>query len=74
MAMPPGLNQSLQFVDAPYIQNLVTQESCVAFVQHTLKWNYILMGISVFAVVIMFYCMWRMRMFNKEDKEDVFVE
>jgi len=68
--MIPGLNESLQFVDAPYIQNLVTKESCVAFVEHTLRWNYILMGISVLAVVVMFYCMWRMKMFNTKGREE----
>lgn len=68
--MMPGLNESLQFVDVPYVQNLVTIESCTAFVSTTIRNNYILMGISVLAVVVMFYCMWRMKMFNTKGREE----
>ena len=64
--MPIGLNESLTFVQAPYIQNLVTAESCTDFVKQQLFWNKALMIISVVAIAYTFYMQYKMGKFNKE--------
>lgn len=56
----------LQVVNAPYTQNLVTKESCVAYLQETARWNTYLRIIAAVAVAMMFYYMYKQGKFNKE--------
>lgn len=63
------INESaLQFVNVPYTQNLVTIESCKAYIQQTADWNIYLKIIATIAVVMMFYYMYKQGRFDKEKK------
>ena len=50
-----GFNESLTFVQSPYIQNLVTVESCTKFVESTLFWNKVFMGLLVIMLIYTLY-------------------
>jgi hypothetical protein len=63
------INESaLQFVSQPYIQNLVTKESCIAYIQDTAVWNTRLRIIAFVAVALMFYYMYKQGKFDGEKK------
>ena len=61
-----GFNESLNFVQAPFIQNLVTVESCRDFVKDQLFWNKALQVTLVIAVIFIFYLLYKQGKFNKE--------
>lgn len=50
------MNESiLQFVSAPYTQNLVTKESCIAYVQSTMFWNKVFIALLIIMIVYTLY-------------------
>jgi len=60
------LNQSLDYVSAPYTQNLVTTESCKAFIEQQLFWNSIYPWILGITLIFIFYLLYKQGKFNKE--------
>lgn len=64
-----GINESaLTFVQSPYIQNLVTIDSCKDYIESTANQNLWLRIIAFVAVALMFYWMYKQGKFNKEKK------
>ena len=52
-------NSSLDFVAAPYTQNLVTIDSCRSFVESTLFWNKVYQALLFVMVVYCLYITFR---------------